>query len=253
MIIKFSDYIKESLLDKLEGPSEEEVFGVYGDKYEFNSIEEFIVYLFDNVKTERIQDLSGYFNGVVNGIVIFILDINRYDLYISYNIFNICLNYFKNLSTFNDNYYVEEEIKNTIKNKILNYSFYNIKFLGKYEHLFESLLDKLEGPDELEVWKNFGFDRTFTPEEYFHYLTDGIEVISPNGLYYEWKKDGKVVFEQYMNPDKLLFMKYSTVFKIYETIFDMGFREFRIFFSDMIKKYFSQYINMDEYQIRIEY
>lgn len=119
--------------------------------------------------------------------------------------------------------------------------------------VYESLLDKLEGPSKEEVWESFGFDRTFTSEEFFQYLTDGIEIISPNGLYYEWKKDNKKIFEQYLKPEKLIFMDYSTIFKIYEIVFDMNFGDFSKFMKEMFNKYFSDKINIYEYGFRINY
>ena len=85
------------------------------------------------------------------------------------------------------------------------------------------------GPVEKDVWKSLGFDRILTKEEYFNYLTDDIKIISPNGLYYEWKKDDKIIFEQYLTPEKIIFMDYEITLKIYETMFDMNFMQFRTF------------------------
>jgi len=136
----------------------------------------------------------------------------------------------------------------------------NIRNLVRqYMKTNEGLLDKLQGPSKEEAWKQVGFDRTFeTPEEYFVYLTDGIEIVSPNGLYYQWIKDGKEIFEQFPSPEKLIFMKYSII-QLFYKVFDMnffeieGFRIFNKFIHDMFKKYFKDDINIDEYQIRIEY
>lgn len=128
--------------------------------------------------------------------------------------------------------------------------------ITKFETYNEGIKHLLNGPTKEEAWKSLGFDRTFeTPEEYFLYLTDGVEIVSPNGLYYEWKKGDKILFEQYPTPDKLFFMKYSDV-KIFDKIFDMNFREFfkfSNFIKEMINKYFGNNINISEYQIRIEY
>ena len=130
--------------------------------------------------------------------------------------------------------------------------------ITKFEKYNESIKSLLVGPTEEETWKNLGFDRTYTPEEYFVYLTGGIEIVSPNGLYYEWKKGSKVVFEQYLKPEKIIFMKYSDI-KIFDKIFNMelnilsGFREFCKFMKEMFDKYFGDNINISEYQIRIEY
>lgn len=132
---------------------------------------------------------------------------------------------------------------------LLNYK----KMITKYNQFNESITHYLKGPSVEQVWKHYGFDRTYTSEEFFHYLTDDIEVISPNGLYYEWIKDGNIVFEQYYHPEKLIFMKYKTVFKIYEKIFNMDFVEFMKFMKEMFNKYFSDKIDINEYQIRIEY
>ena len=48
---------------------------------------------------------------------------------------------------------------------------FNVIYNKKNKLVYESLLDKLKGPDEKEVWKDFGYDQTFkTPEEFFDFL-----------------------------------------------------------------------------------
>ena len=187
----------ESLLDKLKGPTKEEVFNHFKNSY-----------------------LTG--------------KLNLFDYYIR------CL---------------EHGFETPNKNDVNDFleGCYNKKLIKLEEYYKLTRDNNLDGPSAEYLWKRWGFEKPYEPEEFFKYLTDGIEQISPNGLYYEWKKDGKLVFEQYITPEKLIFLNYSRIFRIYEILLDMDFQEFNVFMKEMFNKYFSDKINIYEYNFRIEY
>lgn len=197
MIKNYNQYIKESLLDKMEGPSKEEIENHYKN-------------LYLNKK------------------------INLFQYYLK------CLEYGIEGPSKKE---VEEYLKDLYNNKKMT--------LGEYYTLSRN--NNLNGPSKDFIWKQYGFDRHYEPEEYFVYLTEGMEQVSPNGLYYEWIKDGKRLFEQFLNPEKLFFINYSNTFRIYEILFDMRFKEFNTFFCKMMDKYFRDEINIYEYGLRIKY
>ena len=108
----------------------------------------------------------------------------------------------------------------------------SVRFRNNFTHIFQ----KIKKP--IILFENIptiirAIKENYEPEEYFVYLTEGMERVSPNGLYYEWYKNGKRLFEQFLNPEKLFFINYSNTFRIYEILFDMGFKEFNTFFSKM--------------------
>lgn len=196
-MIKNYKLFKESLLNKLEGPSKEEIEKHYKNLFTDNKI----------------------------------------------NIFT----YYKKSLEYNFNGPSKKEVEDYL------YGLYDNKRMTLEEY-YELTRDyKLDVPSKEYMWKQYGFDKQYDPVEYFIHLTEGMKQISPNGLYYEWVKNEKKLFEQYINPEKIIFMDYSNTFKIYEILFDMDFRKFNTFFKEMFNKYFGDKINIDEYQIRINY
>ena len=197
MIKKYKQYIKESLLDKLEGPTKEEIINHFKKLWMDRKLN-----LFDYYRKSLEYDFKGPDK--------------------------------KDVEEFLYGLYINKKIK-----------------LEEYYTLSRDY--NLEGPSKEYIWKQYGFDNQYEPEEYFVHLTEGMERVSPNGLYYEWYKNGKRLFEQFLNPEKLFFINYSNTFRIYEILFDMGFKEFNTFFSKMMYKYFSDEINIYEYGLRIKY
>lgn len=197
MIKKYNQYIKESLLNNLEGPTKEEIINHFKKLWVGGKLN-----IFDYYK----KSLEYNFNGPDK----------------------------KDVEDFLYDLYINKKIK-----------------LEEYYTLSRDY--NLNGPSKDYMWKQYGFDKQYDPEEYFVHLTEGMEQISPNGLYYEWIKNGKKIFEQFLNPEKIIFMDYNNTFKIYEILFDMDFRKFNTFFKEMFNKYFGDKINIDEYQIRINY
>jgi len=252
MITKFEKY-NESIKSLLVGPTEEEVWKNLGYGDGFDTPEEFLIYLIKDITD---METNGEVYKIKNNKILFQHNKKHKILYVNYDmLWRILQDIFKMtrgqiLNFIND---MVQKHFNWIDFKL------SIHELPKYDIYNESIKSLLVGPTKEEMWKNLGYDRTFdTPEEFFLYLTDGVEVTSPNGLYYEWKKNGKILFEQYIWPEKIIFMKYSVI-KVFDKIFNMefmevsGFREFNIFMKEMFNKYFKDYINMNEYQIRIEY
>lgn len=72
--------------------------------------------------------------------------------------------------------------------------------LKKYnQYIKESLLDKLEGPNEEEVWKNLGYDRTFnTPKEFIDYIiANSTETDSSVSDSKEYELNGNYIYRIY--------------------------------------------------------
>jgi len=249
MITKFEKF-NEGIKSLLVGPSEEEVWNALKDKTIEIKLRKFSeIGFLKGVKycIEHGADIEyGYNKSLRTAAEHGHLDIVKYLVEHGADI-HARNDYAIRMSKLNTDTGVYDYLEEQVKKE---------KTKGWFKKIFkfnESIKSLLVGPSEEEVWKSFGYDRIFTPEEYFIYLTDGIEIISPNGLYYEWKKENKIVFEQYLNPEKLIFIKYSNNFKIYELIFNMSFGEFCKFMIKMFNKYFKDKIDIYHYQFRIEY
>ena len=111
--------------------------------------------------------------------------------------------------------------------------------IKNYKLFTESLLDKLEGPNEKEVWKNFGYEKGFdTPEEFFLDVIKDIKVKEqtkyPQSIL--WEKNGKIIFEQDFKKN-VLCVDYGTIWVVFENIFGLEYDETRLFIKNMVEEY----------------
>jgi hypothetical protein len=111
--------------------------------------------------------------------------------------------------------------------------------ITKYKQFNESSLDKLTGPSKEEIWKNFGYDKTFdTPKEFFLDVIDGLK-IKEESKYSDhifWEKDGNILFEQDLK-SKYLWVEYYHIWIVFENIFDMKYYDIQSFINNMVEEY----------------
>ena len=111
--------------------------------------------------------------------------------------------------------------------------------IKNYKQFNESLLNKLQGPNEEDVWKNLGYDKVFdTPEEFFLDVIKGIKVkeqtMYPDSVI--WVKNGEIVFEQDLK-NMELWVRYDTIWKVFSRIFGMEFNEIKSFIKGMVEEH----------------
>lgn len=228
MIIKYNQYIKESLLNKLQGPTEEELLNenpdlflkisieddnVEGVKkaldygadplsnncylfvlcdneeiktllFEYTnlpkSIDDFIKILFKNVKLNNPYnvDTERYSNeyGVLFYITDKYMELSSEIYYIFYNVYSKSKAEIHKL--FIDYFNLDNKTLH-----VMNFSSFKLnKMLFDNKQLKESLLNKLQGLNEQEVWDNIGkpfigLDKPpKTAEELFDYIVDNCEI-----------------------------------------------------------------------------
>ena len=103
----------------------------------------------------------------------------------------------------------------------------------------ESLLDKLQGPTKEEVWKYVGYEKTFdTPEEFFLEVIKDIK-IRPQTKYPDsifWEKDGEIIFQQDLK-NMVLWVKYNTIWKIFDKVFCMEYSEIQELIKSMVEEH----------------
>ena len=363
-MIKNYNQFKESLLNKLEGPTEEEVWKSFGYEKTFDTYSDFLDYMFSDLKVIKNPNYPNCFFYTKNDKILFEVDPNNHRIYVDYfdiwiildKIFNednnrirYILNdeihkrfgvyngfdilhmsnlvnsrwwwneknhrdyklFIKESSIYSEDdinnildkgsenfsesdiailksYTTNDEELNTIIDKIklyrnkfkeLNKHINDVAHLGKpntlmdewvrlsrelstYEnqlknkfkifdlgkdHLidysdkykFESLLNKLEGPNEEEVWKKFGYEKGFdTPEEFFLNVIDGIKVKEqskyPESFF--WEKNGRIIFEQDFK-NNILYVDYKSIWVIFEKIYGLQYLEIKLFIKNMVEEY----------------
>ena len=111
--------------------------------------------------------------------------------------------------------------------------------IKKYKQFNESLLNKIEGPNKEEIWKNLGYDRKFdTPEDFFLDIIKGMKVIEQTKFTDSvfWEKNGEILFHQDLK-NRNLYVNYNRNWKIFENVFGMGYNETQLFIKDMVEKY----------------
>ena len=237
MIKKYKQF-NEGLLDKLTGPSEEEVLDnfkklsiIKKGEILFHSLMEYddkmVIFALKNgadVHVENDYILKFCVIKNLNSLTEYLLNNYIFNM----RVINFCMTLYKE----EKNYFIlnlleKYKTKSNLKRKIN----------GIFNHHNESILDKLKGPDTEDVWKEFGYDRTFeTATEFFLYLIDGIEPIDNNRGIIHWKKDDDMVFEQ--NPTQKKLYTPHKYFLIMEKIF--GFKtkkEIETFIEDIADQY----------------
>lgn len=91
MITKYNQYIKESLLDKLKGPSKEEVWDSIGKDFfglekAPTTVDEFLDYIINN---GEVSDEHGIYRIKFNNIVMFVVMKQMKSLYIYYKLYSV--------------------------------------------------------------------------------------------------------------------------------------------------------------------
>ena len=84
MIVKYHQFIKESLLDKLEGPTKEEVWKHYGYDITFNTPEEFFLDVINGIKIKPQTKYSQSVFWEKNSKILFEQDFKNNMLYVDY-------------------------------------------------------------------------------------------------------------------------------------------------------------------------
>lgn len=111
--------------------------------------------------------------------------------------------------------------------------------IKNYIQFNESLLNKLQGPNEEDVWKEFGYDRTFdTPEDFFLYIIKDIKIKEqtkfPDSVF--WEKNGKIIFEQNFK-NKELYVDYNTIWVIFWKVFNIDYGETQKIIIGVVEEY----------------
>ena len=171
MIKNFNEYTNESLLDKIEGPNKEEVWKSFGYDNIFDTPQDFLDYIFDNIKDEHFEKYGNSTFLLKDDKILFEISYFEQRVYVEYfDVWKILKDLF-HLSIYNIDILIEDNLlkrKYYINNyKIYHYSnlvnsrwWFNEKnhrdyikesLLGRIE---ESLLDKIEGPSAEEVINN---------------------------------------------------------------------------------------------------
>ena len=112
--------------------------------------------------------------------------------------------------------------------------------IKKYKLFEESLLDKIKGPDEFEIWKNLGYDKTFdTSEDFINYILNEItfkhQTTNTENIFYQLNNN--IVFE-FDNIKMNLFVSYNLIWKILSKIFKMSYGEIENFIYKKINEKF---------------
>jgi len=119
--------------------------------------------------------------------------------------------------------------------------------IKKYIQFNEGVLQHLTGPNEEEVWKEFGYDKPFnSPQEFLDYITSDLEEYKnptfPNSLFL--RKDGKILFE-IVYDSNLIYVEYFDVYEILEKIFSMSVTQIK----ELITNYFTQNYYLQNYHV----
>lgn len=136
---------------------------------------------------------------------------------------------------YDDKYYMFKDY-NEIK-RVFNPLKINNYFNRK--NIYESLLDKMEGPTKDEVWKNLGYEKSFeSPEEFIYYIFDNLKR-KMNKLEIRWvdKFDETVIKYNVLNKRKLELYVIEYLDLIYE-IFNMRYDESKKIIVDILNKTF---------------
>lgn len=113
------------------------------------------------------------------------------------------------------------------------------RYFNNRKNIYESLLDKMEGPTKDEVWKNLGYEKSFeSPEEFIYYIFDNLKR-KMNKLEIRWvdKFDETVIKYNVLNKRKLELYVIEYLDLIYE-IFNMGYNESKKIIVDILNKTF---------------
>jgi hypothetical protein len=143
---------------------------------------------------------------------------------------------------------------------IKNYNSYNYDYywlnssmnpkwdeIGQRNHIKESLLDKIEGPNKEEVWKSFGYDNVFhTFQDFLDYIFSDLVTFNrdeaPSSKFF--MKNDKILFEvNFVN--KIIFVEYFDVWLILEKIFLLSEGDTKY----VIKKMFEKKFNIIDYRV----
>jgi hypothetical protein len=107
--------------------------------------------------------------------------------------------------------------------------------LKNNDYIKESLLDKIEGPNEEEFWNDLGFIRTFdNVDEFFDYLVDDAEPIDTVGGRRWYKDDKPICREDVFNNLFIINKKY---YEIMLRVFFNDRNELELHFRELLKKY----------------
>lgn len=177
----------------------------------------------------------------------------------------------KMVITYSDRYvfrFDEEEIYNFTKNNTANiqsghevyvlkdfddlkkyFEPVNINNYFKRQNIYESLLDKLVGPNKEDVWKSFGYDKSFdTPTDFINYILDNVKQKNfknhSNSTFLV--KDNKILFEiSYF--EQRIYVEYFDVWRILKDLFHLSILDIDTLIEDNLlkRKYYinNYYIN----------
>ena len=103
----------------------------------------------------------------------------------------------------------------------------------------EGVKSLLVGPNKDDVWKSFGYDRSFdTPEEFFSYVINNMkikeQILNPNYIF--WEINGKIIFKQDLI-NKILWVDCNLIDIIFRQIFKMSNSVSYKFIIDYLEKY----------------
>lgn len=113
----------------------------------------------------------------------------------------------------------------------------------KFEKYNESIKSLLIGPTKEEVWKSFGYDRTFdTIDEFFEYIIKDMKRFPQTKYpdYIFWGKNNMIIFEQYTKNDNLLFINHK-VLGVIKSIFDPTY------YQQTVVELVEKYLHWDQY------
>ena len=171
----------ESLLDKLQGPSKEEIWKGLGYNITFDTVEEFLNYIYDNlIVDDSLFDSLLYKNKNNNEIIIEYVYTGGV-LYYNASLIKI-LNMIFNIVT--PRPYIETYLIDKIDGIKINHIYGKIYPNSEIKNTNESLLDKLSGPTDKDIWN---YVRYLNPEKMFEIsckagFLKGIETAVEEGI-----------------------------------------------------------------------
>ena len=177
-MIKYYNQFNESLLNKFEGPTEEEVWKSFGYEKTFDTYSDFLDYMFSDLKVIKNPNYPNCFFYTKNDKILFEVDDDANYIYVDY--FEIWLILEKIFSL--DYITIRRILKNEIHNKFNTNDAYTVSHMSNrvnsrwwwneknhrdYKQFNESLLNKLEGPSEEEFHRKFLSDE-LSPYKYLN-------------------------------------------------------------------------------------